>query len=224
MKKILTAVLALVLTMSMLCVVCAEAAGVTGTWYGDMYGMVATLIVNEDGTYALEMMGDSAPGEWVLEGTTLYVDKGTEYEGSFVYDEAAQTLTMDDVVFGREVIEQWMPAAARVDAVIEDFAGNWTATYVDAFGALLPVDDAGIYMDAAIEATAVTLTIEFVGEEIREGDATLADGVMTLFVPAADEYSEDETYVISALEDGTISIATEMMTGPATFYLSKVEA
>lgn len=224
MKKILTAVLAMALALFMLSGVCAEAAGVTGTWYGEIYGMVYTMTINEDGSYTLERMGESVSGEWVLEGTTLYVDKGTDYEDFFVYDEAAQTLTVGDVVFGREVIEEWMPAAARAAAVIEDFAGNWTATHVYAFGGLLPVDDADIYMDAAIEATAVTLTIEFVGEEIREGDATLADGVMTLIVPAADEYSEDETYVISALEDGTISIATEMITGPATFYLSKVEA
>ena len=89
MKKILTVVLTLVLALSMLCVASAEAAGVTGVWYGDMYGMVATLTINEDGTYALEMMGDSAPGAWVLEGDQLYMDKGLETEAVFTYDAAA---------------------------------------------------------------------------------------------------------------------------------------
>ena len=142
MKKILTVVLTLVLALSMLCGACAEAADVTGIWYGDVYGMVATLTINEDGTYALEIMGDSTPGAWVLEGDQVYMDKGTEAEAVFTYDAAAQALDWDGVIFGREAIEQWMPAAARADAAIEEFAGEWVAERVDAFGAILPVADA----------------------------------------------------------------------------------
>jgi len=219
MKKILVAILALVLSLSMLCVASAEAAGVTGVWYGDMYGMVATLTINEDGTYALEMMGDSQPGEWVLEGTTLYVDKGTEYEGSFVYDEAAQTLNMDDVVFGREVIEQWMPAAARADAAVEDFAGEWVAERVDAFGAVLPVADAGIEAKLSIEGAHVVLTMFFVEEDVTEGDAAFADGALTL---TQEHNGETLTYVVSALEDGMLSCTAPMFGETVTFYLAKV--
>ena len=221
MKKILTAVLTLVLALSMLCGASAEAAGVTGVWYGDMYGMVATLTINEDGTYALEMMGDSAPGEWVLEGTTLYVDKGTEYESSFVYDEAAQTLDMDGVIFGREAIEQWMPAAARADAAIEEFAGEWVAERVDAFGAVLPVADAGIEAKLAIEGSHVVLTMFFMEEDVTEGDAVFADGALTL---TTQNNGEDIVNVISALEDGMLSCTAPMFGETVTFYLAKVEA
>jgi len=219
MKKILVAILALVLALSMLCGACAEAADVTGIWYGDVYGMVATLTINEDGTYALEMMGDSQPGEWVLEGTTLYVDKGTEYESSFVYDAAAQTLDMDGMIFGRDVIEQWMPAAARADAAVEDFAGEWVAERVDAFGAVLPVADAGIEAKLSIEGTHVVLTMFFMEEDVTEGDAAFADGALTL---TQEHNGETLTYVVSALEDGMLSCTAPMFGETVTFYLAKV--
>ena len=219
MKKILVAVLALVLALSMLCGACAEAADVTGIWYGDVYGMVATLTINEDGTYALEMMGESAPGVWVLEGDQLYMDKGTEAEGVLTVDAAAQTLNMDDVVFGREVIEQWMPAAARTDAAVEDFAGEWVAERVDAFGAVLPVADAGIEAKLSIEGAHVVLTMFFMEEDVTEGDAAFADGALTL---TNEHNGETLTYVVSALEDGMLSCTAPMFGETVTFYLAKV--
>lgn len=221
MKKILTAVLTLVLALSMLCGASAEAAGVTGVWYGDMYGMVATLTINEDGTYALEIMGEAAPGAWVLEGDQLYMDKGLETEAVFTYDAAAQTLDWDGMVFGREAIEQWMPAAARADAAIEEFAGEWVAERVDAFGAVLPVADAGIEAKLAIEGSHVVLTMFFMEEDVTEGDAVFADGVLTL---TTQNNGEDIVNVISALEDGMLSCTAPMFGETVTFYLAKVEA
>ena len=219
MKKILVAILALVLALSMLCVASAETAGITGTWYGDMYGMVATLTINEDGTYSLEIMGDAAPGEWVLEGDQLYMDKGLETEAVFTYDAAAQTLDWDGMVFGREAIEQWAPAAARADAAIEEFAGEWVAERVDAFGAVLPVADAGIEAKLSIEGAHVVLTMFFMEEEVEEGDAAFADGALTL---TQEHNGETLTYVVSALEDGMLSCTAPMFGETVTFYLAKV--
>lgn len=221
MKKTLVAILALVLALSMLCAASAEAAGITGTWYGDVYGMVATLTINEDGTYALEIMGDAAPGVWTLEGDTLYMDKGTEAEGVLTVDAAAQTLTMDDVVFGREAIEQWMPAAAHADAAVEEFAGEWVAERVDAFGAVLPVADAGIEAKLSIEGAHVVLTMFFMEEDVTEGDAVFADGALTL---TNENNGETLTYVVSALEDGMLSCTAPMFGETVTFYLAKVVA
>lgn len=221
MKKILTAVLALIMVLSMMLGACAEAAGVTGVWYGDMYGMVATMTINEDGTYSLEMMGESAPGAWVLEGNQLYMDKGTETEAVFTYDEAAQTLDWDGMIFGREVIEQWMPAAAKADAAIEEFAGEWVAERVDAFGAILPVADAGIEAKLSIEGSHVVLTMFFVEEEVTEADAVFADGALT---QSKENNGETLTYVVSALEDGMLSCTAPMFGETVTFFLAKVEA
>lgn len=222
MKKILTAVLALVMAMSMMFGACAEAAGVTGVWYGEMYGSVAILTINEDGTYALEMMGETMPGTWVLEGANLYMDKGTEAEGVFAYDEAAQILNMADaMIFGREEIQQWAPAAVKADAAVEAFAGEWVAERVDAFGAVLPVADAGIEMKLSIEGSHVVMTMVFIEEEVTEADAVFADGALTMSVEGN---GETLTYVIKALEDGMLSCDATMFGDPAVFYLVKAEA
>ena len=223
MKKILTAIVTVLLVLAVFCcAACAE--DVTGDWYGEAYGLVMKVTVNADNTYALDAAGTVQTGIWVLEGSNLVMDKGTETEGVFVYDAAAQTLTMDDVVFTHTVIEQWVPAAVREEAAaLEDFAGLWNALHVDCFGALLPVEAAEVYMNASIEGTTVSLTITFMDAETFEGEAVLADNVLTLTVPAADAFSKDMTFAASVLEDGSISITTELFSSPATFYLEKVE-
>lgn len=224
MKKIVAIVLSLVLALTVLCCgAFAENADITGEWYGDMYGAVVIINIAEDGTYTLDVMGETDSGTWVWEDGCVVMDKGTEEEAVVVYDAEAQTLNMyDELILGREPIEVYAPAAATVAESAEAFAGSWTATHVNAFGALLPVDAAGIYMDAAIEGTAVTLTMNFVGEEIFAGEAVFADGVLTLTIPA-DEYTEEQVFTISVLEDGTISVATVMFEDAAVFYMAAAE-
>ena len=223
MKKFLTAMATLMFVL--VCLIgaaCAE--DVTGEWYGDVYGIVMKVTINADNTYALEVAGDIQNGTWVLEGSSLVMDKGTETESAFAYDAAAQTLTMDDVVFTHTAIEQWFPAAIREEAVVlEDFNGLWGALHVDCFGALLPVDAAGVYMNASIDGTKLALTITFIDAENFEGEAVFENNALTLIVPAKDEYSKDMVFTANALEDGSISIATELFSEPAVFYLEKVE-
>ena len=222
MKKILTAIVTLMLLV--LLATGAIAEDVTGEWYAEVYGMVMKMTVNADNTYVLEAVGDSAPGTWELDGTNLIVDKGTETESVFVYDAAAQTLDMaGEMLFTRTAIEAWAPAAVRAEAALADFEGIWTAQRVDAFGAVLPVDDAGVYMDAGIAGANVSLTVTFIDTEDFEGEAVLEGNTLTLTVPAKDEYSEAQVFAASALEDGSIAIIMELFSEPATFYMEKVE-
>ena len=222
MKKILTVLMAMLLLTLLACGAAAE--DVTGEWYAEVYGMVMKMTVNADNTYVLEAAGEAAPGTWELDGTNLIVDKGTETEGVFAYDAAAQTLDMaGEMLFTRTAIEAWAPAAVRAEAALADFEGIWTAQRVDAFGALLPVDDAGVFMDAGIVGANVSLTVTFIDEETFEGEAVLENGVLTLTVPAKDEYSEAQVFAANALEDGSIAITMELFSEPATFYMEKVE-
>lgn len=223
MKKFLTAMATLMfMLVCLIGAACAE--DVTGEWYGDVYGIVMKVTVNADNTYALEVAGDIQNGTWVLEGSSLVMDKGTETESAFAYDAAAQTLTMDDVVFTHTAIEQWVPAAVREEAVaLEDFNGLWGALHVDCFGALLPVDAAGVYMNASIDGTKLALTLTFIDAENFEGEAVFESNTLTLTVPAKDEYSKDMVFTANALEDGSISITTELFSEPAVFYLEKIE-
>ena len=223
MKKILSSMAILILVLACL-LGGAIAETVTGEWYGEVYGIVMKVTVNSDNTYAMEVAGDVQNGTWVLEGSNLVMDKGTETESAFAYDAVAQTLTMDDVVFTHTAIEQWFPAAIREEAVaIEDFTGLWNALHVDCFGALLPVNAAGVYMNASIDGAKLALTLTFIDAENFEGEAVFENNALTLTVPAKDEYSKDMVFAANALEDGSISITTELFSEPAVFYLEKVE-
>ena len=222
MKKILTVLMAMLLLTLLACGAAAE--DVTGEWYAEVYGMVMKMTVNADNTYVLEAAGETAPGTWELDGTNLIVDKGTETESVFAYDAAAQTLDMaGEMLFTRTAIEAWAPAAVRAEAALADFEGIWTAQRVDCFGALLPVDDAGVYMDAGIAGANVSLTVTFIDTETFEGEAVLENGTLTLTVPAKDEYSEEQVFTANALEDGSIAVTMELFSEPATFYMEKVE-
>ena len=220
MKKTLTVIVALMMLAMIACGAVAE--DVTGEWYAEVYGMVMKMTVNADNTYVLEAAGDAAPGTWELEGTNLIVDKGTETESVFVYDAAAQTLDMaGEMLFTRTAIEAWAPAAVRAEAELADFEGVWSATNVDAFGALLPVDDAGVYMDALITGANVSVTINFIEPETFEGEGAMEGNALKLHVPAKDEYSEASDFTCNVLEDGMIAITTELFSEPATFYLEQ---
>ena len=217
MKKILTVM------MAMMLLACgAVAEDVTGEWYAEVYGMVMKMTVNADNTYVLEAAGDSAPGTWELDGTNLIVDKGTETESVFTYDAAAQVLDMaGEMTFTRTAMEAWAPAAVRTEVALADFEGIWKAMNVDCFGALLPVDAAGVYMDALITGNSVSVTINFIEPETFEGEAVLENGTLTMTVPAKDEYSTASVFTMNALEDGMIAITTELFSEPATFYLEQ---
>ena len=78
MKKILTFALSLVLALSLLCCgAMAEAADVTGEWYGDVFGMTMILTLT-DGTYTMDLAGEVDGGTYSFDGTTLYMDEGTD--------------------------------------------------------------------------------------------------------------------------------------------------
>ena len=220
MKKILTVIAALM--MLVLLATGAMAENVIGEWYAEVYGMVLKMTVNADNTYVMEAGGDAAPGTWELDGTNLIVDKGTETESVFTYDASAQVLDMaDEMTFTRTAIEAWTPAAVRAEAALSDFEGIWMAMNVDCFGALLPVDAAGVHMDALITGNNASVTINFIEPETFEGEALLEGNTLTMSVPAKDEYSSDSVFTMNVLEDGMIAITTELFSEPATFYLEQ---
>ena len=57
MKKILTAIVTLMMLAVLACGAVAE--DVTGEWYAEVYGMVMKMTVNADNTYVLEAAGQS---------------------------------------------------------------------------------------------------------------------------------------------------------------------
>ena len=176
MKKILSLVLALLMMLG--CAALAE--DLTGAWYGDLFGIPVTMTLNADGTYGMEVMGETQPGVWVMEGETLYMDKGTDMETILAYDAAAETLTMDMdgmvCVFGREAAAAFVPAEPKTDAAIEEFAGQWEAANVYFMDMLVPTDFAEMRMTLKIENTSIDAAIDLMGDV----ETFVAEGVVSL--------------------------------------------
>lgn len=205
---------------------------VTGEWYANMYGLPVELILDESGEYSMDMGGDPQTGSWELDGETLYMDKGTEYELSFAFD--GETLFVEEdgmeFLFSRdeEAAAGFVPAEARTDSEMEEFTGSWTATYVSVFGMMAPLEM------LEVENTELEIAdgkVNFImaggdtfGEwEVADLEGKLEDGVLTFVMEAEDEYSEDVTWMVQLLEDGTMSLSTEMEDEMLVFYLQDSE-
>lgn len=230
MKKILAFVFSLVLTLSMLCCCAvAEAVDITGEWYADLYGMTLTLTL-ADGAYTMDFAGDAEEGTYTFDGTTIYMDEGTDAEVQMPYDAEKNVFVLDMgdgmiVEFGREPVAAFVPAEARIDSTIEEFAGEWSATQVSAFGMIAPVDVMELYMTAKIEGSAVTMSIEMMGDvDEFTVEGTMSDGVLTVIEAGTEGITEDITYTMQLLEDGTMAATFEMLDEAITFYMEPAAA
>lgn len=229
MKKMLSMLLVAVMMCTALCCgAMAEAADVTGEWYGSLFGMAMTLTLNEDGTYGMDM-GDDDPSEgvWKLDGESLIMDEGEEGEVTFAYDGSSLYADMGDgleFLFTREPVAAFEPAAARTDATLEEYAGSWTCTLVSMMGMQMPPEMAEVEMALVIDGENVTLTLGLFGEPTTADlTAPFADGAMTLTIPSEYEEGEDTVFTLQLLEDGTLSAETTMFEETCTFYLSIAE-
>ena len=227
MKKIFSGIIAMILLISVLCTgAMAEAADITGDWYADFYGMTMTMTLNEDGSYIMLMdidEEDSSEGTWEFDGSNLIMDKGTDDEMTLAYDPEAVSFYADqdgmEFLFTREAPVAFEAAPARIDAAIEEFAGAWTCTLIDAMGLQAPPELMELNMSAVIDGNTVTLIMpEMLDEEVTL-DGIFADGTLTVTVPAESEYSEDMVFTIQLLEDGTMSIATSFVDELMVFYM-----
>lgn len=233
MKKRYALLLAATLTMATACNVMA-AEEVAGEWYGNMMGLSVTLTLDESGEYSMAMDGEEpSVGSWELDGETVYMDKGTETETSFAYDGETLYAEMDgmEFVFSQdpEAAAGFVPAEARTDVKIEDFAGYWAGTQVSAFGMTAPLKMMEVEkVDLEITDNKINFIMAggfMFGEwEIPDLEGTLEDNTLTFVLEAEDEYSEDTTWNIQLLEDGTMSLSTVMMEEEVVFYLEASEA
>lgn len=228
MKKMLSMLLTAAMILAMLCCgALAEAADVTGEWYGSLFGITMTMTLNEDGTYTMEMDGeDPNEGTWRLDGESLIMDEGGDDEAVFAYDGESLYMDMEGIefLFTREPVEAFVPAAARTDAALEEFAGDWSCTLVSMMGMQMPPEMAEVEMALSIEGETVVMTLGLFGEpETVELPAVFADGALTLTIPADYEGGEDSVFTVQLLEDGTMSVTSLLFEEEVVFYMSSAE-
>lgn len=228
MKKTLTLLLSVALVLCIFSAgVAAPASDITGIWYGSIYGMLMTLTLDEAGEYLMEMDGDDPDtGTWLLDGEALKMDAGTEEESIFSFDGENIHADLGDgleVSFSREPVEVFQPAAVRMDAMLEEFGGEWVCTLVSMYGMQMPPEMAEIDMQLNIAEEAVTMSVSVMGEAATDTlQAEFADGALILVQPAQDEISEETVWLIQLLEDGTLSASSIMFEDPIVFYLEGV--
>ncbi|MDY3919260.1 MAG: hypothetical protein SOZ59_09710 [Candidatus Limivivens sp.] len=207
----------------------------TGEWYGNLYGMPATLTLDESGEYTLAMeMGteeedeDPGVGKWEFDGESLVMDKGEDTEVVFAYDGEFLSTEIEgmELTFSRdpEAATGFVPAEVRTDAELEDFAGKWTGTKASYFGMTAPLETMEMEkVEIEIEENRIAFTMVggfLFGEwEIPDLEGELKDGALTFVVPAEDEYSEDTEWSICLHEDGTLSLRVNMLGEELIIYM-----
>lgn len=229
MKKFFSLLLAL--SMLLVCGASAEAVDLTGNWYADLFGMSMDLTLNADGTYTMVFMEEAEDGIWAQTETGISIDNG---EVIMSYDAEANTLNMDmegmAVIFTREAVAAFVPAEARTDATLEEYAGTWNATMVSVMGMTVSPEEMGIGMGAVIEGTTITM-ISTEGEESEseQFEAVFADGVLSIPSPVVEESTEEavaaeESYTFTLLVDGTLLITAGSEELSMDIYMEPVAA
>lgn len=229
MKKLMAVAISMIMSIMMLCAgAVAEASDVLGTWYGNMFGISMTLTLNEDGSYTMHMDGEeNTIGTWELAGAELIMDKGTDIEITLAYSAEEVSLYAEqdgmELLFTRDMPEAFVAAPVRADAALEEFSGMWVCTLIDIMGMQAPPEIAGINMSANIVGSTVTLEITEIMGEAQTLEGVFAEGALTLAVPSGIEGIDDTVYVMQLLEDGTMSVSTELMDQTMTYYAEKQE-
>jgi len=103
----------------------AEGEPYFGTWTMDLGGMAMNLTLNQDGTCAMEMFGESEPGVWSI------VDGKANVMGDEIYIDGNGNLVMPSAEMVFTKADGDAPAApssaniAYVPSVADDFIGGW---------------------------------------------------------------------------------------------------
>ena len=182
----------------------AGEADYTGDWYAEMKGVAIKMTLNEDGTYEMVLGSDVNKGTWEVteDGLLMDGDGHLEITQDGLFFDGGEDNSM---TFGREAIENFVPAEIDYEADLDLLQGKWSAYKVGADDAYLDVapGDAA-YMDMEIDGTTVTLS-GFYFEEPVSIEMDNQDG--GLFVHFDDESEMFELIAVNYLEDGTLRAA-----------------
>ncbi len=191
-----------------------ETADVEGTWYGSLYGMNMTVVLNGDGTYISNMdlsPEDITEGTWKIQDETVILDVDSDQETAMTWQDGV--LSMNDngieVDLTREPVQNFTPAEAVSDPALEDFGGDYTVTKIDFQGLVMDADMIGINMNIVIDGDKVTLNSPAMDLENTKIKCVLEDGTLKYVdSEAGDEESsaeeESEYFRLQLLQDGML--------------------
>ena len=212
MKKLI----ALLLALAMFCVLVPAMAdeGLTGEWYGTMYGAAVTMTFNDDGTYTMAVAGQSQGGTYELRDGIVYMDGVDDPAQGFVFDGTSLVNEQYGVTFTRENnVQDIVIADPNPEAPVEAFSGEWVCRYLSMSGVTLDIQqmpeemlaELGSIPGMTIDGTSVT--INGAGIETLTGEAaiemTYADGALTVD-------KDGVTIQVQMLQDGMTALTISM--------------
>lgn len=109
-------------------------------------GMEATIILNEDGTCALTMMGMEETGTWIAVDNGVSMTDAAGDTDTLLYIDGALTMTEEGITLAFTPAVEESYAVVLANQTIADFNGNWKLVYIETtFGNYL-AEEAGIGM------------------------------------------------------------------------------
>ncbi len=201
-----------ILTLAMFCMIGAAAAedGVTGEWYGLMYGAEVTLVFGEDGNYDMIAGGEKVSGgTYELKDGIVYMDGDEDPANGFVFDGSSLANEKYGVTFTRENNVQGVVLAdVNPDAPLEAFAGEWICRYMNTTGVILDLkqvpDEMLQQMETipAMKIEGTNVTVDGMNElfDTDTLSMTYADGALTTEM-------DDVTVRIEILQDGMAGLS-----------------
>ena len=224
MKRFFALIIAfiLVLTIPRINALASPAASdITGTWYfnaveveGEIMtmdtGIEITVTFMDDYTVLKQKTGeDDVEGTWGIEGDQIIIKVGDTPESFMLSDGKLITEGYGvKVLYGREK-PTYIPvdlSPIRIDAMLEDFDGNWAgyALYID--GQMVPLVMALIFETSlAIDGGNIAYSIS--SDTLFKRDYTgVIEGGALIAATQEDVSDEMATLTLSIREDGTLSI------------------
>ena len=226
MKKILSAVLVLALSLSVLCMtaLALEESDVLGTWYLNAIemngtsmspaamGMEMAITFKEGGIATMSMSGEEADeGTWKIENDMVIADNDMSLafvDGTLVVEQDGMKMVFAQEKAEAETVEI---APVRNATDLAEFDGEWIATIVETEGAQLPLGMLGMEMKLSISAGAVKISVD---EAMELGDAPemqgeLKDGALVVSFAAFGTEAVEQTLLLH--ENDMISFVVDVM-------------
>jgi len=228
MKKMMAFLLAVLLIAPSAIAAFADSVDFVGVWYGAISEVIPVeMAFHADGTSTTDLMGDMLEGTWEFDGVNIITDKGTAGEDTLYYNPEQGTLSSSyggmELVLSREARENYSLPAARTDATLEEFSGEWDCKLVDTGdGMAIPPMLAEIDLDLSIDGTKAKYTVSILGMPSElEVETTFAEGCLVVH----DVSVEDQ--IIQLHEDGRLSVPfmleLDTYSLPLTFIMERLE-
>ena len=224
MKKLLSVILALCMMLTL--AAAAEEASFVGTWYAiemsngtdtydiAMLGLSIVLTVNEDGTFTMEMNGETTEGTW--EGANFTAANPDGEPDTIVASMEDGLLHLTDeadgakqiIIFSAEAPAAFEVAEPKADAVLEDYNGTYTAAYIKMGEQYLPAETA-----ASFGLSLPAITIEngvITADDVDAQDFSIGT-MLSLFLSQGMELKDGKLVYVSVVEGVEGSNAIELV-------------